>query len=129
MLNEALSLDELNIDEMVWQVRESDHVLKDVVGIHRVQRVWVVRGDELLEFQKDLGPIANYPLATPFIFFAGNEYSVGEALEQAEYLREMQPRPEEPSDLIGDWFKQLDELKQLKKKRSVIGPMSRVQRN
>lgn len=122
-------IEDLDVDEKVWQVRESDHVVKGQQGARRVQRVWVVRGEDIVEFQKDLGPSSKFPLAKPFIFVAGNEYSVGEALEQAEYLRDAVPEPEEPSDMIGDWFKQLDEMREIRKRRSVVGPWQRTQRN
>lgn len=121
----------LDIDERCWQVRESVHPSKDPQkpGQRWMQRVWVVRGDMLAEFQKDLGPSWAYPLARPFMFVSMNEYSVGESLEQANCLREMQPEYEEPSDLMQDWYKQLEELKQLKDRRSVVGPHARIQRN
>lgn len=120
----------LSVDEKCWQIRESDHPsTKPGGGMRRIQRVWVVRDDTLCEFDKDLGPAWAFPLAKPFIFVAGNEYSVGESLEQADCLRESQPTPEEPHDLMRQWYQELDEKRQLRKHKSVIGPHQRIQRD
>lgn len=119
----------LDVNERCWQVRESSHTSKDNPGMRWVQRVWVVRGDSIAEFRKDMGPTWAYPFAKPFMFVSMNEYSVGESLEQANYLRESQPSDEEPHDLIRDWYMQLDEMRDLKAHRSRIGPWSKIQRN
>lgn len=118
----------LRPDEKVWQVRESDHTVAGR-GLRRLQRVFVVRGDAVLEFRADLGPSWAFPLAKPFLFVSAGEYSVGEALEQAEYLREAQPEPEAPRNLMQDWMKQLDEQRRSAARTSVVGPLVRVQRD
>lgn len=118
----------LRPDEPAWQVRESDLPVPGL-GLRRIQKLFVVRGDAMCEFRKDLGPSWAFPLAKPFCFIAAGCYSVGEALEQAEYLREAQPEPEAPHNLMQQWYQQLDEERQTAARRSVIGPLQRVQRN
>lgn len=118
----------LQVDERCWQLRESPRI-GPLGDMRWMQRVWVVRGEDMCEFDKDLGPAWAYPLAKPFMFVSWNEYSVGEAMEQANYLREAQPEPEEPHDLMGQWFRQLDEMRNILANRSVIGPGAFIQRN
>lgn len=122
--------DDLFLDEKVWLLRETiEHV--DRQGWHRFQAIWVVRNDRLTKFIKDMGPqsqFSNNPC--PLIFWGGFEYSVGEAMEIADMLREgKMPEEREPTDLVGEWMKLLDEKRQWQKHRSVVGLGITIQRS
>lgn len=118
----------LRLDEKVWQLIETVRD-KPRFGPHRYQIIWSRRGEQLVKFEKDLGPELLYPGASLFQFFCGNEYSVGEAMEIADRAREGKPPEErEPTDLLGEYKKELEEKEALRAHRSVSGPLLTVQR-
>lgn len=118
----------LNVDEWVWFATEQDRNLPGV-GLHRIQTLLVRRGDLEISFEKDLGSSLLYPLAAPFNFWAANLYRAGEVLEICERHRENLPEPEEPSDLMGQWLRELDEKRQLRARRTTSGRYQTIQRN
>lgn len=129
-LSEFLSIhlpSDLFLDERVHSAFER---VKDVRGEpHRFQYIFVVRGDQLAQFEKDMGANSQFPGATlAFNFLALFEYSVGEVMEVMDYRRYDQPEPELPHDLWDTYRVILDEKKQLRAHRSVIGPYIRIQR-
>lgn len=110
---------QLYLDEKVYWLRE---FIVDLPGkgAHRIQRIFVVRNDQLMPFDKNLGPEwlhAGCPLAQ---MYAGFEYSVGEVMEIAENMRACKPEPEEPRPLGELWLRQREEERELKAHRSVI---------
>lgn len=99
-------------------------------GLRRIQYISAVRGDKLCTFKKDLGPSMMFPGAAPFNFWAGGAYSVGEATEQANWLRESKaPDQREPTNIGVEYLKQKEELTAQKKHKSVFGPNITVVRN
>lgn len=113
----------LTVDERAWSLWEEDKSV-DGQGMHRFQKIRVRRGELQCDFVKDLGPSFLYPKANPFSFLAMNQYSVGEVMEQAEWLREGQPPEDgrEPTHLLEEFKKELDEKQALRAHRSVSGP-------
>ncbi len=100
-----------------------------------VQRVYVIRGDAKAEWSKDYGPVSDFPDATETIYFSDGDDSVGQLQELAERdrhsdrwakrRREMQAE----STLIPDILKQEEELLDVVRNRTTIGPAITVQRN
>ena len=123
-----LSPNDLFIDEKVWELAETNRDLEQI-GSHRIQRIRVRRGDQLEDFEKDMGPSELWP-HEQIHFFAGFEYSVGEAMEIAQMLRESKaPMQRGPRDLFGDWLKFCGEKQQQVAHRTVVGPLVTIQRN
>lgn len=119
----------LHLDEKVWWLHEVVRN-KPSWGPHRYQVLLVRRGEYEYRFEKDLGPELLYPGSSPFNFWAASEYSVGEALEIADRLREgKDPEPREPSDIVGDYVDQLEERKAQRAHRSVSGTAVTIQRS
>lgn len=119
----------LTVDERAWCLWEFDKAVERQ-GMHRFQKITVRRGDYQCDFVKDLGPSFLFPKASPFSFFSMNMYSVGEVMEKAEWLREGQPPEDghEPTDLLGEYKKELDEKLAQKAHRSVSGPFIHIER-
>lgn len=123
---------ELNVDEKVYWLRETFREI-DMVGLHLIQKIEVIRDDHKITYEKDLGPAFMYPRATSFQFFAGNEYSVGEVMEIADRCRDGKPPEileEEDRVPLGErWMNEQEEKRALRAHRSVIGPHIRIERN
>lgn len=113
------------MDEKVEWVWESDED-KPMYGSCRYQHIQLVRGDKMRHFVGEMGPSSNYPLAHPFNFWAGSEYSVGECLEIAERLREGKPPEEnEPIDIWASYLRLLEEKQKRRNHASEFGPAIR----
>lgn len=118
----------LTTDERVEWILEGGRE-KPGFGLHRYQRILVRRGQMMCEFLKDLGPVFMFPNAAPVQAWLGGEYSVGEAMEIAERLREGKPpEDKEPVNLMQKYFEQADELNALRAHRSVSGPLLTIER-
>lgn len=120
----------LHPDEKVWELRERVVVDSRTPGAVpvRVQSLRVLRNDRLVWFDRVMGPEAAFT-GSLIEFWAAFEYSAGEVVEIAERLREGKPEQTEPSDLIGDYLKELDEKRQLAARRTTSGPYLTVQRD
>ena len=114
----------LRVDERAEWLQEYD------LDGHRLQSITAYRGEKLCKFTKDLGLALLYPKAHPFNFWAAGEYSVGEAMEIADRMRDNKPPEErEQTDLWGEYRKQNEEKSALHAHRSVVGPHITIQRN
>lgn len=75
----------LRDDDRCWEVTElHEHVTG--LGMRRIQRVYVMRDDELYSYEKDLGPAVRFT-GQPSRFVSFGEDSVGAVLEMAERAR------------------------------------------
>ena len=111
----------LLVDEwMEWLVEGVRDV--PMFGPHLFQVIRVRRGEYWCDFEKNLGPLVLFPTAHGFRFWGAGFYSVGEAMEIADRARENKmPEEREPTDLLGEYKKQLDELGAQKAHRTVSG--------
>ena len=109
-------------DEWVEWITENDRPVERQ-GNHRFQRITVRRGEYEHKFDLDLGPSVLFPGASPFQFFAGGFYRVGECVEIAARARENRmPEEDEPLDLLDSWTRKVDEKAARRAHRSVSGP-------
>ena len=99
-------------------------------GLHRYQVIRVRRGQFWRDFVKELGPAMLYQnVASALQMWLAGEYSVGEAMDQADAARETKPpQQREPTDLMEGYFRQVDEIRALRAHRSVSGPLVRIER-
>lgn len=100
-----------------------------MLGPQRVQRVWVLRGDEIALHERELGAWdgkKDHPFQVPSFW----EYSVAELQEIAEQCREdrVPTEPEQPIDLLDVWAEELDERRMRRDHKSTFGPMLRKER-
>ena len=119
----------LHPDTLVWLLLETERD-KPMWGKHRYQSVWVHQVDgSLRRYERELGPALAFPGGLLFQFWAADCYSVGEVMEIADRLREGKPpEDKEPADLIGEYRKEQEELRDLAAHRSVSGPALTIQR-
>lgn len=119
----------LTMDERVEWIAEVEKD-KPMFGTHRYQLIQVRRGQMLCDFVKDMGPSFLYANAPPMQqAWLGGQYSVGEAMEIADRMREHKPPEErEPTDLVDGYLRQQDEKRALRAHRSVSGPLVRIER-
>ena len=119
----------LTVDERVqWLLEETKPKYK--VGNVRYQHIWVRRGDKACMFTKELGPAILFP-TQGLCFWGAGEYSVGEAMEIADRLRENKP-PEQRDptrDILDSFRKQQDEKRDLAHHRTRSGPHITVVRS
>jgi hypothetical protein len=101
---------------------------------HRVQDVFVVRGDEIASYQTDLGPIENFD-APPVAMLGVGEDTVGEMVDEADrsradpYYAKLQKELHEGSSLIQDFINQKEANWKVIKNQSTFGPAVTRQRN
>ena len=117
-------------DEKVWWLREWVRVDNRTPGALpvRMQSIAVNRNDSIAWFDRVMGLDAEIS-GNLIQFWGGWEYSAAEACEIADRLRDGRPEQEEPSDLIGQYQRELDEKRNLVANRSIFGPDVRIQRN
>lgn len=110
-------------DEKAYWLSEGWRPIPPLPGERRIQIIHVLRGDQIVLWEKDLGPKGNFQ-ADKFQIPSFWEYSVAELQEIADYLREGKPlsNPEERLDLMACWAKELDERQMLRTHKSVYGP-------
>ena len=121
-------------DEKAYLLMEGWH-LNPLFGERRVQRIWVLRDDDLAVWTKDLGPRDAFR-ADRFQIPSGigNDhvelwaYSVGEIREIADYLRGERHEHEPPSPMWQLYCQDLDEKLAQKAHRTVTGPLITIQR-
>lgn len=96
----------------------------------RIQRVGVVRDDNLVVFERIMGRADEFPSAPRVINVpAFMLYNAGEMQDLLDEARGDKIPESEPHDLIGDYIKQADEVAQLAAHRTVVGPNITVQRS
>lgn len=134
----------LSLDDKVCFAREFVAPM-DRDEPHRFQVLSIYRDGHVYRYRKDLGPARLFPNAlmdTRFIAglpgtSAPAEYSVGEVLDILEGQRYNLVVPDAHSDLrlsgkrtlLDDWEIELDERRQQRAHRTVIGPFIGIQRN
>ena len=103
-LLDSPDLQKLHVDEKVeWMGEKAE-------GNRWKQRINLVRGGEMKQFIFDMGSIILHPHWKPFNFPAYGLYSVGEALEIAESLRNNKdPEEHEPINLALSYLRQCEE--------------------
>ena len=111
--------------EYLWE-RTND---KPGYGPYRYQHITSRRGNLLVEFVKELGSALLFPGASPLNILCMGLYSVGEAMEIADRMRENKPPEEvEPTNLMQKWAEEQDEKRMLKQHKSVSGSHLAIQR-
>ena len=128
-------------DEPCFCLKEVEQRSADSRSYRRVQCIQVVRNDQVTEFQRDLGPAADFR-RSPVWFITGArdprsgriicEYTVAEAMEMADRRRaglgDGTDIPE-PSDLIGGYYDQQDKKRHHRKGQSTFGYGGQTQRS
>jgi hypothetical protein len=117
-------------DEKVQWAKECTHQ-RPGLGLVRVQILCVMRDGKPVTFGKVLGLASEFPHTARDVFFpAFGLYSAGEAVDILQMLRESRPMQErEPTDLMGAWYREQDELNKLRKHITTSGPYQTVQRD
>ena len=135
----------LSLDDRVCFAREFVAHVDGTDETHRFQTFSIYRDGLVYRYRKDLGPASNFPNALSDTRFVAGvpgtsapaEYSVGEVLDILERQRYNIVVPDAHSDmrlsgkrtLLDDWVMELDERRQQRAHRTVIGPFVVVQRN
>jgi hypothetical protein len=98
------------------------------------QRLWVIRGDRKAKYETDIGPVSDFPDATPIIYISDGDDTVAEL----QYLAEMDRRNDKwakrrremqsESTLIADILRQEERKIAERQNRSVFGPHYSAQR-
>lgn len=133
----------VRMDEPCYFLSELNQSTPDCKDVHRYQTLKVYRGDDFVEFRKDLGPMSSFTIDEFQIPGGAREYkhgrwwyyieeTVGSLLDIAERLRSPQyARPDrpEPHDLIGFYHSLPDRQQKAAKRLSTFGAQVRVQRS
>lgn len=136
--------DRISPDELCWGLKEEDRYITASDGkasLHRVQCVYVLRGDSIAEYTTDLGPASRWhgvpglkllttagPNDTP-------EDRVGEVMEEAErsrgdaFERDLRAHVVGESTLIRDYWQEKEENRKRIANQSHFGPRYTKQRN
>ena len=114
-------------DEKAWLLHEGWS--KTPLGLHRVQRIWVLRDDALAVYVTDMGPAERFPGMQRFQVPALWEYSVAELQEIADQIRGVKPPDDRPpTPLLEVYCQNLEEEAAQRAHRTVIGPAITIQR-
>ena len=137
----ALTTDYLLNDEKAYLLLETWREIP-MKGQHRIQKVFVARGDRLAVYETDLGPVSRFPGANVFQVLSGIDddppmhwaYTVGEIKEIAETLRydsvDPNPRPVKTAEEFKTvWFDNLEEKAAMIRHRTTSGPHITIQRS
>jgi len=125
-------------DEPSWGLDEQPRIIAFPDGSRRrrwLQRVKVVRGDKLAEFETDFGPAEDFDHIPPLFIPSFGDDSVAQLQEMADNhrhdLRWVKRREETltESTLIADILRQHEENREWIANRSQFGPAGAVQRN
>ena len=77
----------LRRDEKCWSLFERDDLTPDGKSVRRVQGIRVFRDARLVQFDRDLGDVAQFNHAAPFAIASLDQDSVGEAMDYADAMR------------------------------------------
>lgn len=135
----------LSLDDRVCFAREFVTHVDGTDEAHRFQILSIYRDGYVYRYRKDLGLAKTFPNALMDTRFVAGlpgtpapaEYSVGEVLDIMERQRYNIVAPDAHSDmrlsgkrtLTDDWVMELDERRQQRAHRTVIGPFLVIQRN
>lgn len=119
-------------DEPCYRLEELNLLTPNNKGYHRYQIVWVVRADRLAEHRIDMGVADD---VTPQVRIMGGEIdedgkahlwgdSVGKLRDWADWWRGQQNfmATIEPTDLLGEWRKDIEEKRKASVGQSTFGP-------
>lgn len=100
------------------------------IGTRRMQRIMVLRGDEIVAHEEDLGAW-DMDVDKPFQAPGFWEYSVAELQDIAQQAREQKPPTDSDDriDLVQTWAQELDERRMQRDHQSTFGPYFRKERN
>ena len=122
-------------DEKAWSLKERNMVRAPSFKLSRYQIITVNRGDKLVEWWSELGPVKNFTapeLDIPSLW----EHSVAELQEIAEekrlgdtYWQKFTAERANDSTLYADWANQYEERGKILRNQSVSGPKLTKQRN
>lgn len=122
-------------DERAWMLTELVQVVHGLPGYRRIQHLFLVRGDEIVVQDRDLGDASTFT-APEFRLPSFNEHTAGELWDIADFnrdrdawfrnrMREIQGE----STLTQDWLNWIEARVKLVNNQSVFGPGMSVQRN
>lgn len=122
-------------DEKAWSLKERNLVRAPDFTLCRYQVITVNRGDQLVEWWSNLGPVTSFTapeLDIPSLW----EHSVAELQEIAEekrlgddYWQKFTKEMQDESNLLTDWANQYEERGRVIRNQSVSGPGISKQRN
>lgn len=131
----------VSLDEPGYSLKEIVQRTPDSKALHRYQCIRVLRGDQVAEFRRDLGPASGFS-AGEFVIPGGVtdehsgriyvEHKVAELVEIADLLREgpyQRPEPPTPSNLIQGYQDLPDKRRRARKRQSLFGPAATIQRS
>ena len=124
-------------DEPCHGLLERDQMVPVGKGfaLHRIQSVFVVRGDAIAAYETDLGPASIWRNVSPEGIFATGEVSVAEVMAEAEKDRhdqtgfKLKEELREGSSLVKDFLAFKEANWEIINNRSVFGPAHTKQRN
>lgn len=124
-------------DEACHGLLERDQMVPVGKGLalHRIQEVFVVRGDAIAAYQTDLGPSSIWRNVMGEGIFATGEVTVAEVMAEAEKDRhdqtghKLKEELREGSSLVKDFLAYKEENWERINNRSVFGPAHTRQRN
>jgi hypothetical protein len=131
----------VSMDEMCFSLKDWDEMAPDSRGVHRYRVIKVPRGEKLVEFRQDLGLASKFtgpafvvPGAIPDLDTGRIEWvhTVGECVDIANYIADpsrQTQEPPQPFDYVSAYHDNLDQKKLRRRKRSMVGPQVRVQRD
>lgn len=132
----------VRMDEFCFSLKEWNEQTPGNRGWHRYRIVKVPRGEALVEFRQDLGPSSKYKGVQPFAILGAVAdddtgrvewvHTVGELIDIADYMADptrQTKEPPQPFDYVAGYHDEQDKRKLRRKKRSIVGPQVRVQRD
>ncbi len=128
----------VDMDEPAVRLAEMNLTSDEWGEPHRVQTVYLIRGEELVEFKKDLGPTRGFTrdeFAIQCGFKKDNDAwestdTVGRVMEQAEENRQFQniQREEDPPDFRMMWWDENERRRLEAAHRSQFGAAHKKER-
>jgi hypothetical protein len=138
----VLGTNVVSMDEYAYSLKELIQQSPGNRGWHRYMIVKVPRNGKLVEFRKDLGAARKWKNVQEFsIIGAIPDYTtgrvewvhtVGELVDIADWMRDPTRQklpPPQPFDFVSGYHDEQDKKKLRQRKRSMVGPVARVQRD
>lgn len=134
-----LGTNAVSMDEPCFVLKELHEQSPGSRGWRRYQIIKVMRADRVAEFRRDLGParrfkVEQFCIPGGVVDEAGRieiVCTVGELYDAAELLRSdkyRRPDPQQTPDLVGEYREQPERRRLWRKRRSMSGPLVRIQR-
>ncbi len=137
----ALGTNVVSLDEKCFSLKDWDEMAPDSRGVHRYRIVKVPRGNHLVEFRQDLGLASKFTGSAFVVPGAVPDYetgkvdwvhTVGECVDIANYIADpsrQTQEPPQPFDYVAAYHDNLDQKRLRRRKRSMVGSQTRVQRD